>query len=206
MLERLLLPEKHAISILLKDHDAVKALFERFEKAKRRGEKEHILQDAVLQLKIHATIEEDIFYPAVRPHVGNDVMNEADEEHHVARVLIAELDNGRPTDDHRFAKFEVLSENVRHHIKEEENDVLPKAKDAKIDFTALGERMLDLKSELNAKGVPADAEHAMVAAAGARADTPARRARSQRPLKAKSQRRQRPTKKVQRRRSKRHAQ
>src|ERR1051325_3587621 len=124
MLERLLLPEKHAISILLKDHDAVKALFDQFEKAKSRREKEQVLQDAVMQLKIHATIEEDIFYPAVRPHVGNDVMNEADEEHHVARVLVAELDNGRPGDDHRFAKFTVLAENVRHHIKEEENEVL----------------------------------------------------------------------------------
>ena len=205
MLERLLLPENHAISILLKDHDAVKTLLERFEKAKGRREKEQLLQDVVMQLKIHATIEEEIFYPAVRSHVGKDLMNEADEEHHVARVLVAELDNGAPGDDHRYAKFAVLSENVRHHIKEEEDDVLPKAKDAKIDFTALGERMRARKDELSSNGVPSDAEHAMVAAAGERTDTPARAARRPRPsLKPKSPRRQRATKKVQRRRSKGH--
>ena len=205
MLERLLLPEKHAISILLKDHDAVKALFDRFEKAKNRSEKEQILQDALVQLKIHATIEEEIFYPAVRAHVGDDLMNEADEEHHVARVLIAELDNGTPADDHRYAKFTVLSENVRHHIKEEEDDVLPKARETKIDFTALGERMLDRKSTLNSKGIPTDAEHAMVAASGGRADTPARAARKPRPsLGSKPARRQRATKKVQASRPKRN--
>src|SRR5436190_23761844 len=115
MLERLLLPEKHAIAILLKDHDTVKELFDRFEKAKSGNEKEHIIRDAVTELKIHAAIEEEIFYPTVRPHVGSDLMNEADEEHHVARVLIAELDRGRQGDDHRFAKFTVLAESVRHH-------------------------------------------------------------------------------------------
>ncbi len=204
MLERLLLPETHAISILLKDHDAVKALFERFEKAKTGAEKEQILQQAVMELKIHATIEEELFYPAVRARVGKDLMNEADEEHHVARVLIAELDNGRPGDDHRYAKFSVLSENVRHHIREEENEVLPKAKDAKIDFTALGKRLLDRKNELKSQGPPTDAEHAMVAAAGAQADTPARTARrGRRPMQLKAARRTRPTKKVQRRHSKR---
>jgi hypothetical protein len=108
-------------------------------------------------------------------------MNEADEEHHVARVLIAELDSGRRGDDHRYAKFTVLSENVRHHIKEEENEMLPKTKGLDIDFMILGKKMLDRKKELETKGIPADAEHAMVAKAGGKADTPATAARKTSP-------------------------
>src|SRR6185503_2552631 len=119
MLERMLLPEKHAIAILLKDHDTVKDLFDKFEKAKSAAEKEKIIATALTELKIHAVIEEEIFYPAVRSHVGKDIMNEADEEHHVARILIAELDRDGRANDHRDAKFTVLAENVRHHIKEE---------------------------------------------------------------------------------------
>jgi hypothetical protein len=181
MLERLLLSKSHAIAILMKDHDKVKELFDRFEKTTSSSEKEKIIDEAVMELKIHASIEEDIFYPAVRSHVGKDLMNEADEEHHVARVLIAELDRGNRRDDHRHAKFTVLAESVRHHIKEEEGEMLPKAKDLKMDFEALGERMLARKNVLKREGVPQDAEHAMVAAAGGKADTPARAARTRRP-------------------------
>src|SRR6476660_9791497 len=165
MLERLLLPDNHAIAILLKDHDRVKALFKKFETAKSKAEKEKIISAALTELKIHAIIEEDIFYPAVRAHVGKDLMNEADEEHHVARVLIAELDHDGRSNDHRDAKFTVLSESVRHHIDEEEREVLPKAKELKLDFEALGQKILERKVSLQENGIPPDAEHAMVAAA-----------------------------------------
>jgi len=178
MLERILLPRQHAIAILLKDHDAVQTLFNRFERAKSPAEKDRIVRDAILELKIHASIEEEIFYPAVREHVGKDVMNEADEEHHVARVLIAELDRERRSGDRRDAKFTVLAESVRHHIKEEENEMLPKAKEVDVDFIALGQRMMERKQELKKNGVPPDAEHAMVnAAPHAGGDTPAANAR-----------------------------
>jgi len=177
MLERMLLPKEHAIAILLRDHDKVKRLFSRFEQAKTTAEKETVLREAVVELKIHVSIEEEIFYPTVRAHVGDDVMNEADEEHHVARVLIAELDRGGRADDHRHAKFKVLAENVRHHIKEEEGEVLPKAKELEIDFQQLGRQMLARKSDLKKRGIPQDREHAMVAAAGAGNDTPARAAK-----------------------------
>jgi len=173
MLERLMLPDTHAISIILKDHDKVKGLFERWEEAESSAAREKLITEAVTELKIHAVIEEELFYPAVRNHVGNDVMNEADEEHHVARVLIAELDATGRENDHRDAKFKVLAESVRHHINEEENEVLPKAKELKIDFEALGRQILDRKKELKQAGIPADAEHAMVRKAHGRADTPA---------------------------------
>jgi len=177
MLERMLLPDNHAIAILLKDHDNVKDLFDKFEKAKSTGEKEKIIAAALMELKIHAVVEEEIFYPAVRQHVGKDLMNEADEEHHVARVLIAELDRDGRANDHRDAKFTVLAESVRHHIKDEESEVLPKAKELKIDFEALGERILARKASLKNAGIPSDAEHAMVAAAHGGGDTPAATAR-----------------------------
>jgi hypothetical protein len=178
MLERLTLPARHAISIILKDHEKVKDLFDRFEKADSSAERERLLTEAVTELKIHAVIEEGIFYPTVRKHVGKDLMNEADEEHHVARVLIAELDATGRENDHRDAKFKVLAESVRHHIREEENEMLPKAKELETDFEALGQQILDRKEELKEDGIPADAEHAMVRKAHGRVDTPANAART----------------------------
>lgn len=177
MLERLLLSEKHAISILIKDHDRVKKLFDRFEKSESAREKEKVIAEALTELKIHAVIEEEIFYPAVRKHVGKDLMNEADEEHHVARVLIAELDRDGRGNDHRDAKFTVLAESVRHHIREEEGEMLPKAKGVAMDFEALGQQMLERKNQLIQDGIPSDAEHTMVARAKGGGDTPAAAAR-----------------------------
>jgi hypothetical protein len=168
-----LLPEKHAIAILKKDHDTVKGLFDDFETAETPAARDKIVNQALTALKIHAILEEEIFYPTVRRHVGSNVMNEADEEHHVAKVLIAELDQTGRQNDHHDAKFIVLAESVRHHIKEEENEMLPSAKELDIDFEALGQRMLDRKKELLKNGIPADAEHAMVAKAKGKADSPA---------------------------------
>jgi hypothetical protein len=175
-----LLPEKHAIAILKKDHDTVKGLFDDFEKAAKAAGKEKFIDQAVAALKIHAVIEEEIFYPTVRAHVGSKVMNEADEEHHVARVLIAELDRGA-SNDHREAKFTVLAESVRHHITEEENEMLPKAKELDIDFEALGQRMLDRKKQLQKDGISSDVEHAMLAKSNGRSDSTAKAARVRKP-------------------------
>ena len=176
-----LMPAKHAISILKKDHDTVKDLFDQFEKAKSSAEKERIVSKAITELKMHAVVEEEIFYPTVRKHVGTNVMNEADEEHHVAKVLIAELDLNRGGGDHREAKFTVLAESVRHHIKEEENEMLPKAKELDIDFEALGQKMLDRKKELKEDGISNDAEHSMVAQARGKGDSPAAASRRKAP-------------------------
>lgn len=103
-------------------------------------------------------------------------MNEADEEHHVAKLLIAELDQAE-SDDHRDAKFTVLAEGVRHHIKEEEGLIFPKAREFDIDFETLGQRMMDRKKELLKIGIPSDAEHNIVASAAGNTDSPAAMAR-----------------------------
>ena len=154
--------ENDAISMLKRDHDTVKSLFERFETAERRAEKQKIAKRAIEELRIHSAIEEELFYPAVREQLKSAVMNEADEEHHVAKVLIAELDAMNSDNDHFDAKFTVLAESVRHHIKEEENDMLPKARDLQIDFQALGKKMERRREELKAKGLPRSTEDAMI--------------------------------------------
>jgi Hemerythrin HHE cation binding domain len=172
--------DNHAVAILKKDHETVKGLFDEFEKAESQPARKKLIERALTELKIHAAIEEEIFYPAVRKHVGSDLMNEADEEHHVAKLLIAELDNIKDGDDHRDAKFTVLAENVRHHIKEEETEVIPKAKGMSIDFDQLGAEMLKRKEQLMANGVPPAAEDKLIAR-NPKSDSPAAAARRRSP-------------------------
>ena len=148
-----------AIDLLKNDHDSIRDLFDRFKKAVDRRAKTKIASQALNALKIHAVLEEEIFYPAVRQRVGKDVMNKADEEHHVAKVLIAELEEMDGRGDHYDAKFNVLTENVLHHAKEEESEMLPKAQHLELDFAKLGQRMLRRKEELLVSGLPAVAAH-----------------------------------------------
>ena len=178
-----------AIALLKDDHDRVKDLFDQFETAKGRPARTKIVRQALTELKVHAALEEELFYPAVRKPVGKEIMNEADEEHHVAKLLIAELDRMDGSESHFDAKFTVLAENVRHHIKEEENEMLPKAKGAKVDFDALADKMLRRKERLLADGVPAVGEEVMVKAARGRGDSPARAARRKAPKLPKSRKR-----------------
>jgi len=167
----------NAIDLLKADHDNVKELFDQFEKSENAQARKKTVKQALTELKAHAAIEEEIFYPAVRAHVGKDLMNEADEEHHVAKILVAELDDMNGRGDHFDAKFTVLAENVRHHIKEEENEMLPKAKELKMDFDKLGEAMLARKEQLLKNGFPPVGEEKMVAATHTKGDSPAKAAR-----------------------------
>ncbi len=167
-----------AIALLKADHVKVKDLFDQFEGTENSKEKKKIVQEALTELKIHAAVEEQLFYPAVRSEIDDEegIMDEADEEHHVAKVLIAELDKMTGSEDHWEAKFIVLAENIRHHIKEEESDMLPEARKTDIDFNVLGERMWQLKQKLMKEGVPPDAEAEMVGQSGLRGDSPAKNA------------------------------
>ncbi len=166
-----------AIGILKADHDRVQKLFDQFDDAKTRAAKKKIVGEALTELKVHAAVEEDLFYPAVRKKLGKHMMNEADEEHHVAKVLIAELASMTGSEDHYEAKFTVLSENIRHHIKEEEHDMLPAAKALNIDFDDLGRKILAHKRQLLTDGVPTVGEETMVAASHGRGDSPAKAAK-----------------------------
>jgi len=170
-----------AATLLKEDHDRVQALFDEFEAVKSRAAKVKIVRRALQELKVHAAIEEEIFYPAVRKPVGKEVMNEADEEHHVAKLLIAELDRMDGSESHFDAKFLVLAENVRHHIKEEEDEMLPKARKVKVDFEALAEKMRARKERLQTAGVPPVGEERMVKASRGKGDSPASAAKRKPP-------------------------
>jgi hemerythrin superfamily protein len=170
-----------AAAMLKADHDRVQALFDKFDGAKGRAAKLKIVRAAVTELKVHAAIEEELFYPAVRKPVGKEIINEADEEHHIAKLLIAELDAMDGSESHFDAKFHVLAENVRHHIEEDEGEMLPKAQKVKLDFEELAEKMTARKEKLLAGGVPPVGEEAMVKASRGKGDSPAQAAKRKAP-------------------------
>ncbi len=177
--------KQDAITILKDDHKLVKGLFDQFEKSESKREKATLAAQAIMELKIHATIEEEIFYPMARKALkkplgkteAGDMMDEADEEHHVAKLLIAELDTMKPSDDHWEAKFTVLAENIVHHIKEEEGEMFAELRKLDLDLDAVGTQMLARKEELKAGGVPTSAEGALIAENGI-ADSPAESAKA----------------------------
>ena len=176
MFEFLTASSSEAINLIKKDHDNVKELFDKFEKATSLREKKKIAADTILELKLHAAIEEEIFYAVVRPKLEKKIMNEADEEHHVVKLLVAELELMDGTEDHYDAKYKVLSENVRHHIKEEEHDMLPKARALDIDFEALGLQIEARKADLKKNGVAIFAEERLMSKNGGKSDSPAKAA------------------------------
>jgi hemerythrin-like domain-containing protein len=140
-----------AAAMLKEDHEKVKTLFEEFEGADDQNTKKNIVTTALMELEIHAALEEEIFYPALRQtdddEEHEDKMDEALEEHHVAKTLIAELQDMAPGDERYDAKFKVLGESVKHHIEEEESELIPKA-EKELDLEALGQEMMDRKEQL----------------------------------------------------------
>ena len=140
-----------AIALLSADHRKVEALFEKYESA--RAKKADIAKQICMELTIHTMIEEEIFYPACREGgVDSDIMNEANVEHDGAKTLIAELENGSPDDEFYDAKVKVLSEEIKHHVKEEEKrgGVFAQAKEKDLDLDALGAQIAARKKELQA--------------------------------------------------------
>ena len=145
-----------AITLLTQDHKAVQKIFKEFDKLKQNGgsdeEKSELVTRACMELTVHAQIEEEIFYPAVRAGIEDqDLMDEADVEHASAKDLIAQLESMEPADDLYDARFTVLGEYINHHVHEEQDEMFPKAKKAKLDFKALGEEMLLRKQQLRAE-------------------------------------------------------
>ena len=139
------------IAMLKADHKKVKGLFVEYEDADSR-KRQAIAQTAIQELDIHAELEERLIYPAIRQEIDDeDLMNEANEEHHVVHVLIGELKKLAPSDEVFKAKFTVLGEAVKHHVKEEEGEMFPKALKTKIDWEALHEQVLRRKEQLMAK-------------------------------------------------------
>ena len=138
------------LTMLKADHKKVKALFAQYEEATPRKQQD-IAQTVIEELEIHAELEEELIYPAVRKGTKDDkLMNEATEEHHLVHVLIAELKELDPRDATFIAKFTVLGELVKHHVKEEEGEMFPQAQKAKIDWEALKAEVMERKEQLMA--------------------------------------------------------
>jgi len=138
--------------MLRKDHKKVKGLFEEFEKSEDTATKQRIVETALTELEVHSKLEEELIYPAIRAEIDDDdLMDEALEEHHVVHGLLVELKKMKPRDERYDAKFTVLAESVRHHIKEEESEMFPKAEDCEIDWEALCSQVVKRKQQLRAK-------------------------------------------------------
>ena len=140
-----------AIALLKADHDQVEDLFKQDEKASGDGRKEKLAKQLCRELTIHTTIEEEIFYPACEGKVDEDLLKEAYVEHDAAKVLIAEIEAGEPSDEFYDAKVKVLQEEIEHHIEEEEKRVeglFSQARKAGLDMDALGEQLESRKTEL----------------------------------------------------------
>jgi hemerythrin superfamily protein len=141
--------------MLREDHKKVKGLFEEFEQADDATNKQRIVETALMELEVHAKLEEELIYPAIRTEIDDDdLMDEALEEHHVAHGLLGEMKKMKPSDERYDAKFTVLAENVRHHIKEEESKMFPKAEDCEFDWAALCSQVVKRKEQLIAKTSP----------------------------------------------------
>jgi hemerythrin superfamily protein len=138
-----------AVALIKADHRKVEQLFREFEEAGDRAYK------TKRELEVHATIEEETYYPAVEAKAkkdGKELVAEAVEEHHVVKVLLGELAAMSAEDDAFDAKVTVLMENVRHHVEEEEEEMLPQSEEilGREELTRLGEEMAARKQQLGA--------------------------------------------------------
>jgi hemerythrin superfamily protein len=140
-----------AIEILKEQHDKVKRAFKEFEKLGREDTEaqQQLVQTTCEDLKLHTTLEEELFYPAAREAIDDeDILNEAQVEHETAKMLIEQLENMGADDPNFHATFTVLGEYVMHHVKEEEGEMFPQVKKSDLDLEELGSRMRQRMQEL----------------------------------------------------------
>jgi len=145
-----------ATALLQRDHAEVKKLFKQYEKladAEADGaERGELAAQICAMLTVHATIEEEIFYPAARAaEVDADLLDEAEVEHASAKDLISQIRSMSPDDDLYDAKVSVLGEYIDHHVQEEEGEMFPKCRKSEMDLAALAEALAERKSELMAE-------------------------------------------------------
>lgn len=143
-----------AIALLKADHRKVEELFEKFEKAKSSSVKTSLVEQICTELSVHTTIEEEIFYPACTGQIEDDTLTEAYVEHDGAKVIIAELLASSPDNEFYDSKVKVLSEMIKHHVKEEEmrsEGMFAQAREAGLDMDALADEMTARKKELLAQ-------------------------------------------------------
>ena len=145
-----------AIALLTDDHKTVQKLFKEYEKLTQNDadeeEKGALAKQICMELAVHAQIEEEIFYPAVREAIEDgDLLDEAEVEHASAKELIAQIEAMAPGEELYDAKVTVLGEYIDHHVKEEEEELFPKCRKSAMDLEGLGAAMTARKAELTAE-------------------------------------------------------
>jgi hypothetical protein len=145
-----------AIKLLTADHREVKALFQEYQHLVDHeaddDEKQAVSEQVCRLLSVHAQIEEELFYPEAKAAIKEpDLVDEADVEHAIAKALIAQIESGDPRDELYDAKVKVLGEYIDHHVKEEEGELFPQARRAKLDLDAIGQKIVERKSALLAQ-------------------------------------------------------
>jgi len=143
---------KDAIAMLKADHAAVSEMFAEYEKSRSIPKKKALVAEICTALSVHAQIEEEIFYPAVKAALKDKLLvPEATVEHTSVKDLIAQIEGLEPDGEMYDAKVKVLSEYVKHHVKEEQNEMFPKVKSSSLDTVELGAQMAARKEELMAE-------------------------------------------------------
>jgi len=141
-----------AIALLRADHKAVDALFAEYDKARAPSKKKQLVSKICTELSVHAQVEEEIFYPAVKKALKDkELVPEAIVEQATMKDLIAQVEGKEPDGEMFDAKIKVLSEYVKHHVKEEHTEMFPKAKGTKLDMVELGGRIAERKKVLLAE-------------------------------------------------------
>ena len=140
---------RDALALLRADHEEVQQLFEQFEKTRSPERQATVAARIRTALTVHAQIEEEIFYPAVRGALRNqDLLDEAAVEHASVKQLIGQIEQSQPGDPLFKARVSVLGEYVKHHVKEEQNAMFAEVRKTKLDLKALGEQLQARKAEL----------------------------------------------------------
>ncbi|HKF97685.1 MAG TPA: hemerythrin domain-containing protein [Steroidobacteraceae bacterium] len=145
---------RDAVTLLKADHQQVKQWFAQFRKAGEQARQGMLARNICDALRLHTSIEEEIFYPAFLEATKNeDIHHEAEVEHQSAERLIVEIEQSTPADDFFRAKVNVLGEMIKHHIREEEKPggMFAKARKAKMDLRTLGQQLAERKSELESE-------------------------------------------------------
>jgi hemerythrin superfamily protein len=138
-----------AIALLKDDHKRVSALFDQYEKARTAARKQSIVSKICEELSVHATVEEEIFYPAVRAALKDrELVPEAIVEHATIKEFIAKVGGKTPDGDMFDAHIQVMGEYVKHHVKEEQTEMFPKARKTKLDMKEIGAQIAARKKEL----------------------------------------------------------
>jgi hemerythrin superfamily protein len=140
---------QNATALLRADHKLVSGLFAEYEKTRSTAKKKELVSQICTELTVHARVEEEIFYPAVKLALKDDeLIPEATVEHATLKALIAQVEGVEPDGEMFDARIKVMAEYVKHHVKEEQNEMFPKANSTKLDMLALGAKLSERKAEL----------------------------------------------------------